>query len=222
MTAITAFAQPSAAYLLTDGALYHPDGVVASICSKTLIAEAIRLAIAPSGRCTSVDIAGELERAGAASQAAVMVAIPAALWRIRAANVADATPDPDMQVHVALWSERADEPQIWMIATNRPECWGPYRPGTWLRVDAIVGGDASADDILGRSVRLDDPASFDPVADCAALIDYQRAAPWPDGRHYIGGMAELVTVSRSSVSQTILRRWPDKVGALIAPSSLPQ
>lgn len=220
MTAIFAFTQPAAAYLITDGALYDPNGIVVSLCSKTLIAEWMRLAIAPSGRCTSVDLGRELTALGATTdQAALMAAMPLALERIRAQNVHFGTPEADMQVHVALWSDRADQPQIWMMATNRPPSWGPYQPKTWISVAHMIGCDAAPTDILGRSVDLSNPADFDPADDGGTLIDHYRRTPWPDGRFYVGGRAELVTVTRDGVEQRNIREWPDRVGSLIRPDA---
>lgn len=217
MTAIIAAAQSGAAYLLTDGALYDTGGIVLALCSKTLIAEGMRLAMAPSGRCTSVDLERELSAAGVSTQAGVMMAMPECLRRIRARSVALGSTEPDCQVHVALWSDRAHEPQIWLIATDAPPCWGPYRPGTWLRVDAITGGDDDASEVLGRPVDLTSAASFDMEHDGGALIDHQRRTPWADGRFYVGGRAELVTVTRSGVTQRDIRRWPDRIGERINP-----
>lgn len=222
VTAINLVVQRDRAHLLTDGAQYDHAGRVRTLCSKTLIAEEIRLAVAPSGRLNSVELRDGLVAAGANSQAEVMAALPRIVATVRAKNAADLPAhegggDNDAQLFVVLWSDARDEPQGWMLSTNCLPHWGPYRPLTWVAVDAMIGTLEPADQALGRAVTLADPSSFDAARDGLTILEHQRRTPWPDGIHYVGGHAELVTVTRDGVEQRRLREWPDTVGQLIQP-----
>lgn len=213
MTAISLVAQAGAAYLLTDGALYDDDGIVRAIASKVLVAEEERLAIAPSGRCTSVDLQVALDARGIARQAEIMGALPAIARARRDASEAAGLSEPDLQLFVALWSETANEAQAWMLSTNAMAHWGPCTPCTWIRVDAMIGTARPLADVLGRPDA--DAMLIDMEVDGLAIINDQRATGWPDGRYYVGGHGELVTVTAGGVTQRRLVEWPDRVGERI-------
>ena len=52
------------------------------------------------------------------------------------------------------------------------------------------------------------------------LLTMQRAMPLPDGIGGIGGFAEITTVSESEITQRIVKRWPDKIGAPLRPEPI--
>lgn len=214
MTAINVVVQADAAYLLTDGALYDRQGKVRALCSKVLIAETMRFALAPSGRCNSNEIAAALEGAGVETQAQAMAALPNIARRLAATNRA-VTDEPDLCLFVVLWSDRTDEPQGWMLSTGPMPHWGDFAPCTWLPIDSMIGTDRPLGDVLNQPDA--NPATIDMERDGRAIIEHQRRTVFEDGRYYVGGHGELVRVDRSGVRQSILCRWPDQVGAVIRP-----
>ncbi|MGY2806391.1 hypothetical protein [Bradyrhizobium sp. USDA 4506] len=58
------------------------------------------------------------------------------------------------------------------------------------------------------------PDAIDPEVDGLAVLELQRANPHQeDGDFcYVGGFAQLTTVTREAVTSRIIHRWPDKVG----------
>ncbi|PSO30207.1 hypothetical protein [Bradyrhizobium sp. MOS002] len=63
------------------------------------------------------------------------------------------------------------------------------------------------------------PETIDHVAE--TILELQRQQrPEHGGAYSIGGLVELVEVTREGVSAKILKRWPDQIGELIQPSPM--
>jgi hypothetical protein len=58
----------------------------------------------------------------------------------------------------------------------------------------------------------------DPERDGLALLEAQRRLPYsPDEPAcFVGGFAELTTVSAAGITQKRLRTWPDRIGEKIS------
>lgn len=68
---------------------------------------------------------------------------------------------------------------------------------------------------------------FDPEADEATtiwsmrkLLTMQRHMPLPEGVGGIGGFAEITTVSEAGITQRIVERWSDRLGAPLRPGAI--
>jgi hypothetical protein len=65
---------------------------------------------------------------------------------------------------------------------------------------------------------MDDARDIERLALITLELQRQQKLDWADGRHLVGGLAELATVTRGQVVTKILKRWPDQVGAFIEPA----
>lgn len=66
---------------------------------------------------------------------------------------------------------------------------------------------------------VDAPAD-DVVAMLRDVIQMQRQSVYSDLPCYVGGFAQLTTISANEISQRILCRWPDNVGEQIFPKAI--
>lgn len=69
--------------------------------------------------------------------------------------------------------------------------------------------------------------AFDPEIDGLKLLEVQRLVPSAfDMRHpdrtgsIVGGLGMLTTITRDGISTKVVKRWPDRVGRLIAERAL--
>lgn len=216
MTAINLVVQRDAVHLLTDGALYDHDGIIRAIASKSVVSQQHRMAIVPSGMATGHQVAAGLNRHGARTQARALAALPAVAAEIKAFNVAGNPPgDHDLQLFVAIWSDCSDRGEAWILSTNRAYFGEGYMPGTLAEIEKLIGMDIDLGALQGRRIDYSDARSFDAECDGLALLEAQRRKPWDDGVFFVGGHAELSTVTRTGVAQKILRKWPDQIGERI-------
>jgi len=127
-----------------------------------------------------------------------------------------------ISVGVALWSEAGGP----MIAMGHTEPMGGLAAYSFFRVRYYLsvneGDDATSfvSKALGRSADLSEPVSFDVRRDGLSLLESQRMIRRSYSglsHHGIGGRAILIKVSRNGVAETVLRRWPDKIGNPIMP-----
>lgn len=223
MTASNVFVQGECAYLLTDGAVYDSEGVVAAIQCKVAAIPHLRMAVAFSG-CVGRAVeacVGFFVRVR--TQREAFGGLPDIAEQLYAAYQADVRREgiertADFQMYVAMHSLDTGEPQAWILSTNRAGFGASYEPWSLRRVHEICAPRVDRQAVFGRVVDLTDPASFDPATDGLTLLEAQRNVVWPNGRHYIGGKADLTVVSRHGITKHTLREWPDVVGERINPN----
>jgi hypothetical protein len=64
----------------------------------------------------------------------------------------------------------------------------------------------------------DDPAVV--AEGLLAFVEMQRQSVFADGICWVGGHAELVTISQDGINHRIVKRWPDRIGEPMKPPPL--
>lgn len=244
MTALNLFCQGQNAFMLTDAAVTDANGVLLSTRPKILMLRRARMAIcwtgfAPmpvrgakaassaAGARMTAALRSQGVEAQQADQATIMKAMPGALRSMHVENMTlmpDATQEmASIAIGVALWNEASGP----MVVMGQTESMGNLPAYSFMRMHYYLSADQDEDAsslllrALGRSANVSDPADFDVRRDGLALLEAQRRiCKSYSGLNYygIGGKAVVVRVSKHGVSDSMLRRWPDKVGHTISPA----
>lgn len=225
MTALNVIVQASAVHLLTDCAGYDTSGRMISLASKVTVAPEWRAAFACSGRADSVRLSEAMAARRPVSQASALSALPGVMRELREQNRRRHPDDEDrngdqengLQVVCAIFSDRTRRPEAWIISSDQAYLGDGYRPYTFVQIRELFSPDLDPQDVLARPCCPTDEESFSPSTDGLAVLEAQRQSPWPDGLFYVGGAAQLTSVSAAGVAVDILRHWPDAVGQRIAP-----
>jgi hypothetical protein len=211
MTASSLVVTDRAAHLVADGAFYDAGGVVSLIASKIAHAAFWRMALATSGMVRPHQLVEPFDAAAGHDQAHVMRSLPAIAASIQADNAAaHSLADQErchFQVYVAMWSDATNRPEGWLLSTNRAWLGAGYTPLSWMPVDQVVMPP------IGKAL---DPQRFRPHRDGRRLLERQRGLVQHGGGHWVGGLGEVATVTRSGVTVDQVVRWPDRVGERIA------
>jgi hypothetical protein len=211
VTALNIIIGEEAVWLLTDRAWQHKDGRLIKVQPKVMTCARLSLAIAYSGRQNSGSagiIANWLD--DRSDQAEILAGAAEATRLIRDdMMVFDAVVEsrgrPAMprsfNLFLALWSRERGRPEAYRIETRR----------------GIAGALQSVDRYYWPPVDQSlAPRRFDPAA-ARALIEAQRRVRLTGGRYYVGGGADLTTITEDGLTTETLCTWPDRIGALISP-----
>lgn len=210
MTAINMIVQSDACHLITDGAYYDAGGRVMELRTKVTTCSRVRMAIGCSGSVKDIHVVQRLGQV--TDQTDAITRLPGIFGSIRDANRADhpegeTTQHNELMLFVAIWSDRTDRAEGWVIASDQAYLGDAYQPGTLVEVEQLTS----------PPLPVIDAVAFDASRDGAALLDAQRRYRWPDNRRvYVGGFGEATTVTREGVTKRRLCEWPDKVGEHIA------
>lgn len=210
MTAMNIFIRQDAAHILTDGAFYDLDGIVHQITTKVAIADDLRMAMACSGRVQVEQLCDGFTKREMFSQERALALLPDVMREIREANRAS---NPELEIHegndlqifVALFSEERQRPEAYYCSTNQAYFGPDYRPYT-------------VRDVVQLSSPPVDLPFNNPWRDGLAIMEAQRRMPLSETEdlYFVGGFAELVTVTSEGVSCVKLKEWPDIVGEKIS------
>jgi hypothetical protein len=226
MTAANLIVRERAAYVVTDTAVYRPDGVLLEFASKVFTSPRLRIAITGCGvtwgskKAVIDSWMGAMVDEDRAVEA--MPALTMTLWADLKAELRSrgVTVDPNawpplnyFELIVAVWSERRQRAEGYAVASRgatfypdiKVESGRVYQLAQRIQPPAELG---------------DDPSLFDEdhaERDGLALLEEQRRYV-DGGRYLVGGTAHLTTVSEAGVSRTVLREWPDEIGRRIDPS----
>jgi hypothetical protein len=152
---------------------------------------------------------------------------------------------PELEMIVAGWSGARDEPEAYVINTcdQTPDGIDPEQldalrssgkdiylpePFQFCRLPNAVTGPMLTGDIEARSGFGGIDVNDTPQNVIAALrfaIECQRHDIPPSiipggGTHFVGGLAQLTTVTPDEIAQRVLDRWPDKIGEAIQPGPI--
>lgn len=236
MTAINIVAQPDhrCIHVLTDGAVYEQsDARVVAFGPKACPVPAWPGVIATRGDWLP------------AAVAEVFIAHTYATFDDLVDGIEDAIASNEPPITAAIefifagWSEERQAPEAYLLRTT-----GALPPGmTEEQVAARVaaGGVGIAanklirlpDVAFGPMIPTDEPMRADAgytginkskapeavIADMLIGVEIQRRLPRAPGRlgSIVGGSATITTVTPNGITQRVLRRWPDVVGAYIEP-----
>jgi hypothetical protein len=229
MTAANLVVAERAAYLLTDSATYATDGAVLDLRPKVIASPELRIAIAGNGetwdtkefitRCwMGLQPSSDGAIAALPQLVGILKADLEAYYRRHQTPMRPASEWPPPHVFhlfATVWSQERQRPEGYAIS-SRGAAFYPH--------SAVLSGCVYQ---MKRHIQppfagplSQDPYSeqFDPERDGLALIEAQRRWVDADGRHIVGGTAQLTTVSEVGVTTTVLREWPDEIGRRIEPN----
>jgi hypothetical protein len=223
--------------LTTDGAVYDmPSGIVRGIGTKVFPIAHWPGVVTGRGTSIAVVVLGQelswrFDTFDDAVEGAESL-LPGLVenYRIRGA----------VELVIAGWSTRAQEPQAYVIETTDDLPFGmtadeldahEMRAGMILppsfsltRLDDDVHGPVLTADVAianrWKGHDLEAPVG-DIIQACRHTVECQRLLT-QDGLHLVGGFIEHTVITRDSVSQRILHRWPeDTIGRPIEPGAHP-
>jgi hypothetical protein len=237
MSAVNIICQPrhGCLHIVTDSASYV-DGIVDGLgCPKVLTVPAWPGAITGRGPALAGAIVGEtlsckfptFDEAVAGAEEV----LPGILERF---SDIFSTPYPDrLQVVIAGWSSERRQPESYVFNASEAAAPGATQEEIEANAHYLVGSklvrlsNAISAPVLSEKITKESGfAGFDvdasPEEVIKALritIEAQRHDEHPGlDRHYIGGSAQLTTITPAGVQQRILTRWKeDKIGELIRP-----
>lgn len=233
MTALNMFVQPKAraGYIIADTAVTDFEGRLVETSGKVAINTGrFPFAIGISGNVHPVTVATAIGNAGLTSLKQLIKHLPAIISRaiqegaaIKGVDAADLA----ILLKGVAWDFKAKRPIGFVIASDGNLLEGA-EPFTFYETDWNItrcDGSASPAEMLGRVVDICDPASFDPTEDGRALIihQYQQGAavllPGLEGStpFRIGGMADLVEVTKKGVKVWGIHDFGDTIGQHISP-----
>lgn len=218
MTAINALVRPDRVHLVTDGAVYEPDGRVIGTAQKVYILAHVSAAIAIRGPAwfgpgfVAQLNAGSLRDFDDLLSRIVPVTrafLDHVLSTLDPAQVAAASAQLDLRrfnIVVAGWSHRRDRGEVHHLDTNHDE-WRLEPQGAGF----VMPGDNPV--LVARLERagwcLDDESRD--VSRLLDLLHHQRAVPdvLPNGirAQTVGGFAQHTEVSADGIATRILERW---------------
>lgn len=226
MTAISAVAHSTGAFLMSDSATYDQEGVVTRFSPKTVTFPHLGLAVAVTGAACNGEEVARIIR-DFSSYEEVMAKIADALhdaWDDGAFDVGD---DEASHLHVVLagWSHDRKRGEVCYISTtdnlghpaftpsNKTSIISPsigedgMRALGFTKPDGSVGIKCGPDEFLTR------------------IIEYQRTMPWPVPGHaetvkyIVGNTADLTVISAAGITQRVVLRWADSIGQPIDPAA---
>jgi hypothetical protein len=211
MTALNIMIGEDAVRLLTDRAWQHKDGRLVKIQPKVMTCARLSIAIAYSGRQNSGSAGTIAKWLDDRSDQADVLADAADAVRLICDDmmVFDAVVEshgrPAMprsfNLFLALWSRERGRPEAYRIETKRGVAGALQSVASyhWPPVDHSLA-----------------PRRFDPAA-ARVLLEAQRRVRLTGGRYYVGGGADLTTITKDGLTTETLCTWPDRIGALIRP-----
>jgi hypothetical protein len=202
MTACNIWLQPSAGHIISDGALYDPDGRIVQIASKIVISDDIGLAFMSLGRCHHTRLGEHLIRLNAASNIEALAALPDIAAALKAENVAAGQTDPDLILVALGWSEPRRAPIAFAVSTGGRQALGG--PGELIEVLGYSTPEVALPFAI-TSGRLD------PDANGLAALEAQRR-DLALGYSIVGGFGEVTTVTAEGITKRRIVEWPDAVG----------
>lgn len=211
MTAMNIWRSGKAAYLLTDTAVYEPDGTLIAFTQKvvTISARDFHVAIAMTGKLFPSAMHCELSRYTFTDLPAVLSALPDVLARIER-GIADPAP---LGMVIASWSP--DEgPRARVLANAGNGVFpAPYPAGKVCSVDYFLTGNGSHP-VLARAGIVSDDIDSELLA--AEIIAEQRTDRREEGYFAVGGTAYLTRVGAIGICGVKVAAWPDRIGERIA------
>jgi len=215
MTAMNAFGRPDGAWLLSDAAGFRQSGHIHQFHGKVSSDERLRLAIGTSGT-VEIGAQGDIQdwMSQQPSQAKALSELPHLLAMLTGyaseAGENGAYEDNDLprgiRLTIAYWDHFRQVGRVALMA----DCEA-------LSGGAPVGTLRGASEIFSPRLEANPwpRKSFDPRSDARRLADLQRRTVDEFGVHRVGGCFEVVRVHRDGIEQSIVHRWPDRIGAKI-------
>ena len=230
MTAINIVCQPSCVHVLTDGAMYDAEGYVTGIGTKVFTVPAWPGLVACRGPAFATAVIGQELSWRYATFDSMVAGIENVLEDI--VDEYTAFFPPEIELLLAGWSAERSRSEGYVIQT----CAAPITEEQLSELRAagqtpIVPQpyelrrlpDAVTAPVVGHEIGcaagymgIDVNATPDRVIETMRLVLECQRHQYEDG-YFVGGHAELTTVTPDGIQQRVLDRWPDEIGELITP-----
>jgi hypothetical protein len=231
LSAINAIVTPSAAHLIVDGLCYDKGQVTQVDAQKTFTLQGMRAAIAATGDAKTgyffrAAIEAEFTRfedVVAAGSEFFVEGFKAFAHRFCGGNAVS-------NVVLIGWLESENRPAAFAI--DLVEGQGRWRGvsrggsgvqhGTLEEHPIIAAPCPSLDELLAAQYPLGSASERAcPESKLLYMLEIQRRMRAADGNYYVGGQAQLTTITADNVTQRVVHCWPeDQPGELIRPRAI--
>jgi hypothetical protein len=215
-------------HVLTDGASYTPEGVLVGVGTKVFAEPNWPGVITGRGTAIAVPLLGAALSLSFSSFDAMVDGIEdvlegmVAYYGIGNAEV----------ILAGISAERGPEAHMIVTSDARPigiTLEDAKASGFWpepfklQRLDDMVCGPVPQTAVVEAAVVAGfemfdaNDETADVIAGLTNFIEMQRHSLYDDGICWVGGHAELITVSAHGINQQILRRWLDEIGKPMTP-----
>jgi hypothetical protein len=224
VTAINACAIGARGYLLADTAAYTPDGVVRQFVSKVITLPHISTVLATRGAMPSLNLVA-IELGKTATSLDDLIERGAEIIR-EAHEDGDldyfGNSEREFDLVCVGWSDRNSRAEAHALSSLTHAGSEPY---LFARHDLIMAPQPSPSELNAAGLTVGGQfQDFRPARDLLRIMEMQRLKPGATGSdseieaHVVGGSAIMTEVTRDSISQRIVQRWPDdRVGERIKP-----
>lgn len=200
------------AAIATDTICYDDDGTITAFETKVVTFPHKMMALVVRGEVRSVSYATTVAQMFPSFdlflECAPLVFI--GTWDEQAKTLG---PKPGMDLAVVGYSD-SEQRIVAAYASSRNDF-------AFQRGNIIIAPDLEPEQLLaaGFTVTGNGIAVTDPAKDLLKILELQRRTPadLPEGGtgYVIGGHAVLTVMNRSRITQQVLHRWPDEIGATI-------
>lgn len=224
--------QHKAVLVASDTAVYTRDGIIVDFRSKIWPVDHWPGIV--TGRGTA--IAAQLLAPALADLFATFDDLVAGIEKALPRMVEETGLPIEYEMLVAGWSDARQAPECYMIQTAKMT----LSDNTADEIDAACSAgfipppytlSKMPDQISGPPLRAHATidASFEgfpdgPLEDIARVlhltIEAQRQQPDRNGFHWVGGEAELATITPAGVEMSVLEEWEDEIGELVKPAPI--
>lgn len=229
MSAMVFLAQPDAVHLMTDAAVYDPNGVIQFFEDKTDVIREAGCAIntmggLPWGAMFEVNIRSEFDSYDAVFAGIERLARD--LWENCRHEVS--WRDKKAQLFVIGYSHAKQRPEGFTVAVcSEADAEGkqltPFKPDL-LVVDMLPNPLPSGEELFLADYRAPDVSACDAETELLNFMLIQRTFKFdslPGGPYCVGGWASLTSATADGITQKRVHEWPeDRVGELIRPKPL--
>lgn len=225
MTANNALVVPSAAYLITDTAIYDDEAVVHGFTNKVRTLPHLGMAISTCGTNGCADVVAKalfefasfddfLDRGETKLRE---------LWDDGFFEISNFEDLNHFRLFVIGWSERekrarlvvlCTEPQPMYVAFELTEAPIAINPGVHhdrLEEAGLLVNGAPVGEPEDWLMRLIDIQRSKRTGARNTPVTYEETPAESGGKYHIGGAAVLTKLTRHGITQRVVRRWPDKL-----------
>lgn len=233
MTAINIVRQEKAVHIISDGAWYAPDGFMKGFATKVFPLPNMPAVIAVRGSEIWLGMLGVLLGRHFETFDDLVAGIEDVLPSIyeQFTDIAVASGSPDFELYIAGISKARGRSESYLIVSNESEVpEGCMSPEAFRLTDLpdITSAPFPGNDLLAEAnFETDQAFHRDRIErDGLHLLEIQRRMTFapvsgaPEG-FYVGGFAQLTTVSEDGVKQRIIHRFEsDRVGEMLSPEPI--
>lgn len=227
MTVINLFAKGPVGLILTDSAVYQPDGTVVGFTEKTVPIKRLRMAVVARGSLRAAPwLADEVEEHFDTFDAFVAAAGDfVRQFHDDYLHALEINGDSTADFGIVGWSQARRQCEGYFITSmdTRPLHPRGVAPFTLQRQDVFLAPHVPEDALVAAGLLQDGCLVGEGEDLLTRIIDLQRVTPVEvygrPGVYIVGGEAVLTTIGEEGISRRGVRRWGDDVGERIRPTT---